>query len=185
MIPIIAGISTILASFPMMAIVNAPPLGLTTYLLILPPVGFIAGMGGTFMKMILINVTLPETRGTAFAFQSLFDDLGRGIGPSLISVLIVSAGSRTAGIFIGYTGWIPSGLIMMCIFFTVYRDIEKNEAELKATRDRRLTMARLSGHYLNSTSDAKVEDESGAKEDLNVTSTSTATETSDDRKASL
>ena len=147
LIPIIAGVSTILASFPMMAIVNAPPLGFLTYLLVLPPVGFIAGMGGTMMKMILINVTLPETRGTAFAFQSLFDDLGRGIGPSIISILIVSAGSRTAGMFIGYSGWIPSGIVMLFIYFSLTRDIAKNEKELMATRENNLVGDQ---HYINS-----------------------------------
>lgn len=140
MIPIVAGVTTIMSSFPMMAIINAEPLGFITYLLILPPVGFIAGFGGTMMKMLLINVTLPETRGTAFAFQSLFDDLGRGIGPFAISLLIVAAGSRQEGIFIGYTGWIPCGFVMLCIVFTLRGDIRKNEEELLDSRERRTSL---------------------------------------------
>lgn len=124
----------------MMAIIDSPPLGQVAYILLLPPTGFLAGIGGPLMRMLLLNITLPETRGTAFAFLSLVDDLGRGVGPYLVSVLIVAAGSRTAGIFIGYIFWIPCGLTMLAIMFTLKRDLEKNEAELQMTRARRLSL---------------------------------------------
>ena len=36
------------------------------------------------------NVCVPETRGTAFAFFNLADDLGKGAGPVLVVSLIQS-----------------------------------------------------------------------------------------------
>ena len=40
--------------------------------------GLLAGVTGPIVKASLQNVTLPETRGQAFALFNTFDDFGRG-----------------------------------------------------------------------------------------------------------
>jgi hypothetical protein len=40
------------------------------------------------------NVCVPETRGTAFAFFNLADDLGKGAGPVLVVSLIKSCNGQ-------------------------------------------------------------------------------------------
>lgn len=37
-------------------------------------------------QAVLLNVNVPETRGTVLAVYALFDDLGKGFGPFLVAV---------------------------------------------------------------------------------------------------
>ncbi len=39
-------------------------------------------------RAILLNVNEPETRGLALALQTVLDDVGRGLGPFLVAMLI-------------------------------------------------------------------------------------------------
>mmetsp|Transcript_13441 Transcript_13441/g.17508 ORF Transcript_13441/g.17508 Transcript_13441/m.17508 type:complete len:480 (-) Transcript_13441:840-2279(-) len=129
-LPILAGVTTILATFPFLSVVLLRPLSPGYYMLILFPAGFIAGFGGVIVGPLLIHTTIPETRGSAFAIKSLVDEIGRGIGPFFVSKLIVAAGNRTKGLAIATTMWIPCGIVMLAIMFFLSNDIEKTEAEI-------------------------------------------------------
>ena len=72
------GVTTILAPFPLLFILKGPDLNFLKYTGILLTSGFLSGFAGLIVKSLLIQVTLPETRGTAFAAQSLLDELGKG-----------------------------------------------------------------------------------------------------------
>ena len=50
----------------------------------------IRSLEGNFLLLQCQNVCVPETRGTAFAFFNLADDLGKGAGPVLVVSLIKS-----------------------------------------------------------------------------------------------
>lgn len=77
---------------------------------------------GPIIKATLTNVTLPNTRGRAFALFNIFDDLGKGLGPYFVSLLSVKFGGRLPAFNIGVFGWILCGLTNLTIFFTVVRD---------------------------------------------------------------
>ena len=44
----------------------------------------------------MLNVNAPDVRATAYAVYTLSDDLGKGIGPWLVAVLIKAFGRETA-----------------------------------------------------------------------------------------
>ena len=103
------------------------------------------------------NVTLPETRGTAFAFHTLFDgefqgrhsfqhnvinfsktaDIGKGLGPLWVSLLIQASGSRVAGFNAALCGWLVCAFIMFLMCFTVIGDVRRLEAATLAAIQRK------------------------------------------------
>mmetsp|Transcript_16241 Transcript_16241/g.44683 ORF Transcript_16241/g.44683 Transcript_16241/m.44683 type:complete len:139 (-) Transcript_16241:525-941(-) len=87
--------------------------------------GFLSGGTGPIVKATLQNVTLPNSRGQAFAMFNTFDDFGRGLGPVFVSVLIVNLGGRQPAFNVGVFGWMVCGVVNLLIFFTVVRDEEK------------------------------------------------------------
>ena len=87
-------------------------------------------VGGVFcsvtppnVRAILLNVNPPETRGSMFAFYSQIDDVGKGGGPALVALLIVSMGRRVA-FNVAFSFWFVCGVILACIKFTIDHDVE-------------------------------------------------------------
>mmetsp|Transcript_13446 Transcript_13446/g.15633 ORF Transcript_13446/g.15633 Transcript_13446/m.15633 type:complete len:401 (+) Transcript_13446:639-1841(+) len=129
-LPVLAGVTTMLATFPFLAVILTKPLSAGVYMLILVPAGFIAGFGGVVVGPLLLHTTIPETRGSAFAIKSLVDEIGRGIGPYFVSRLIVTAGSRETGLAVATVMWIPCGMVMLAIIFFIERDMNRTEEEI-------------------------------------------------------
>ena len=95
--------------------------------------GLGTGVTGPIVKATLQNVTLPTTRGQAFAIYNLFDDFGRGLGPVFVSLLIVNMGGRTPAFNLGVFGWVICGILNLLIYFTVEHDERKTQATLAAS----------------------------------------------------
>ena len=93
-----AGIMTFLAPFPLYVLMDS---SLVSYSFLAS--GFVAMIGGIFagtaspvIKSTLINVTYPSRRGIASSLHIIFDDVGKGLGPFIISMLIgLFNGNRT------------------------------------------------------------------------------------------
>ena len=126
-VPIMMSSSTLIGSLPIFALINIPPQPLFLYALICLPCGFLATLTGPAVKAVLLNVTLPETRGTAFALTTFFDDLGRGLGPFWISLLIINLGGRVAAFNYGLIGWVVCSFILFLMVFTIKGDLKKLE----------------------------------------------------------
>ena len=58
-----------------------------------------------------MNVNEPETRGVALALHVVLDDLGKGVGPALVAVLITALGRQLA-FSLSIAGWVPCGLLI-------------------------------------------------------------------------
>lgn len=65
-------------------------------------------------RSILTNVCLPYLRGRANALVGIFDDLGKGLGPALVSILITTFDRQTA-FNISLIGWIVGGALSLAI----------------------------------------------------------------------
>lgn len=57
----------------------------------------------------IMNVNEPETRGVALALHVVLDDLGKGLGPAIVALLITALGRQLA-FSLSIAGWIPCGL---------------------------------------------------------------------------
>lgn len=92
--PVFCGTSVASAAFPMWWLLNADLTAQPFWLILLPAVltGMLSGTAGPLNKAMLLNVNEPETRGVALAWQSMTDDLGKGLGPALVAALIAKLG---------------------------------------------------------------------------------------------
>lgn len=91
----------------------------------------LTGFSGGIIRPILLNVSLPETRGTIFSIQNLVDELGKGVGPYLVSQIIVGVNSRTYGLAIAALMFIPTGLFQLGMAYYVEKDYIKKEAKMR------------------------------------------------------
>jgi predicted MFS family arabinose efflux permease len=65
-LPVFIGSTSILATFPIYGLINAPVMDLYAYCLLCLPSGFLIVIGGSALKALLLNTTLPEVRGQAW-----------------------------------------------------------------------------------------------------------------------
>ena len=67
--------------------------------------GIGSGVTGPIVKATLTNVTIPTSRGTAFALLNTFADFGRGLGPLFVAILFQSfPWEKTTSIQFWYIG---------------------------------------------------------------------------------
>ena len=121
---LLAGCLAIGSCFPFWVLLNAVhnksnPLFIVVVAL---SAGVLSGGTGPIVKATLQNVTLPQTRGQAFALFNTFDDFGRGLGPVFIFLLIDNLGGRQNAFNIGVIGWMLCGAMNLAMYFTVVRD---------------------------------------------------------------
>jgi MFS family permease len=125
------GISVLAGIIPVAIIINYPPqIGVAHPSFLVPAVvGFIAGIVitscGPNMYAILLNVNSPETRGSILALFNLVNDLGKGLGPFVISIFIVAVGRMNA-FNIANLFWVACGVLLFGLIWT----IEKDQASL-------------------------------------------------------
>jgi len=154
LLPLLMGTATITSCLPLFYLFNSVDVNTSTFTRISVSVtaGLLAAIPSPNVKALLQNVTLPETRGRAFAFQVIFDDLGRGIGPLFVAQLIKRLGRRQEAFNYGLLGFIFCGLLQIGVFFTVKEDetyindqlVAKRRDEEKVTAD-----VGLRGGYLS------------------------------------
>jgi len=134
-IPIMMGSTTICGAFPIWALINMDPQSVGTYMMFSLPSGLIIGITGAAVKVILMNVTLPEVRGSAFAVFNLFDDIGKGGGVFAVGMIIKLADDRTTGLNYALIGWIVCGLVHFFMYFSIEEDYENCQKRLKMALD--------------------------------------------------
>jgi len=132
---LLAGIMAIVGCIPFWFLLNG--VDASTGWVTMVVVTFLAGLGsgvtGPIVKATLQNVTLPTTRGQAFALLNTFDDVGRGLGPVVLALLIVRMGERRAAFNIGVLGWVFCGLANLATYWTVARDENRVQAVFAAS----------------------------------------------------
>ena len=102
---------------------------------------FLAGLLSIFPipieRAILTNVTLPETRGRANSFLGIIDDLGKGLGPFLLSRMISSLERKTS-FNLSLIGWLVGGSISLGMIFTVKKDEANIQTKIRDKISRKL-----------------------------------------------
>ena len=137
-LPALCGITTLLGIIPTAILVNIPSqIGVTNPNMMLASVaglftGFTISITGPNVKAMLLNVNTPETRGSIFSLFNLTDDLGKGFGPVIISLLIVSLG-RTWAFNVANLFWVFCGIVLIWLIWVFPKD-EQRLNELMANR---------------------------------------------------
>ncbi len=90
------GITTSLGAIPIIVIVLYPDYNVAMLLFLAFCLGFFASITGPNIRVVVLNVNTPATRGTAFAFFNLADDVGKGLGPYIVAIMATSMGRLRA-----------------------------------------------------------------------------------------
>ena len=129
-LPVLCGTSTLLGIIPMAVLINYPSqIGIENPSTTIPMIiGFFAGftiaITGPNMRAMLLNVNTPETRGSIFSLFNLADDLGKGFGPVIISLLIFVS-NRLWAFNIANLFWLFCGVVLLFLTLVFPKDIEK------------------------------------------------------------
>ncbi len=125
---LLCALTTTLGVIPTALMLNYPaqPAALAPLFLVALLSGVLIAITGPNIYAMVLNVNLPETRGSIFSIFNLVDALGKGFGPVIISALIVSFG-RIRAFNIANLFWLACGLLLFLTVFTFERD----EARLK------------------------------------------------------
>lgn len=119
------GSATILGGVPVLFMLyGAGWLPVWAFFILTIPAGFLAGIPGSVLRTLMLNVTVPEVRGSAFAILNLVDDLGRGLGPFFVSFIIEAMPDRRRdALAISVSGWLICGLMLGATVFTLDSDV--------------------------------------------------------------
>merc|ERR1719401_2819673 len=119
------------AALPFMVLVHSPeglittPSGRPTFFaFFLALCGGCAAVAGPNIRLVLMNVNPSERRGTVFSAFTLCDDLGKGLGPSVVVTLISLFGRRTA-FTMAFAGWWASAAIIAQLRISLTHDASR------------------------------------------------------------
>eukprot|EP00903_Cladosiphon_okamuranus_P006010 g5930.t1 len=127
--PLLMGATTISGAFPCIMMIRYSGGLFGPYVLYAFSGGCLAAVTGPNIRSVLMNVTPPSTRGSAFGAFNLFDDLGRGLGPALVSLLVVMHGREDA-FTIATLAWLACGALLLLMMATFQRDEQKVQSHL-------------------------------------------------------
>merc|ERR1712060_974084 len=119
--PLLMFVCGIIGVFPLWYLIMHTPSSLSSCILLAFFGGCFANVTGPNIRSTLTNVTHNHQRGTAFASFTLFDDLGKGIGPIYVASLVEEYG-RTKAFAASMFFWIPCAILCGLTGFTVNRD---------------------------------------------------------------
>lgn len=126
-VSIFMGVSAIVGVFPTAYLVLADyrnsDFDIATKGLIAFVAGIIVCCVGVNIRAVLLNVLHPINRGTAFSLFMLTDDLGKGLGPLIVALLVDMLG-RESAFFLSVLFWIPCGLLIGASSYTVPHDLQ-------------------------------------------------------------
>ncbi|EER02452.1 conserved hypothetical protein [Perkinsus marinus ATCC 50983] len=84
--------------------------------------GGLAAVSGPNIKGILMNVNSAKTRGTVFAAFTLMDDLGKGLGPAVVCLVVWLVGDRVTAFTLAFCLWAACGVILSFAQQTIVDD---------------------------------------------------------------
>eukprot|EP00929_Paragymnodinium_shiwhaense_P119657 TRINITY_DN91543_c0_g1_i1.p1 TRINITY_DN91543_c0_g1~~TRINITY_DN91543_c0_g1_i1.p1 ORF type:complete len:544 (-),score=116.34 TRINITY_DN91543_c0_g1_i1:111-1742(-) len=140
LLPIVMGSMAACASIPFIVLVNSPQSAVTSpegrptmFAFLLALCGGCAAVTGPNIRSILMNVNDGQVRGTVFSAFTLFDDLGKGLGPSIIVAMTWIFGRRLA-YSLAFLMWPVSGVILMGLRNTLAWDVSRSGGSLLPTK---------------------------------------------------
>lgn len=93
--------------------------------------GFVATMGSPCTGAMLLNVNLPETRGSVMAMYSVLDDLSKGFGTFFVSMIVELVGGRAVAYQISLLLWVVTGVALLYGWHTY----DEDERRMRETLD--------------------------------------------------
>ena len=120
-LPLFCGLSSILGVIPTALLINAPVSSNSNEVILVVYAiftGLLIAMTPPNIKVILMNVNSPFSRGTVFSLYNLADDLGRGFGPFIIGSIPINQFGRNIAFNIANGFWIICGCLILIMVKT-------------------------------------------------------------------
>lgn len=140
--------TTAVGFVPMAWLINANTAAISTsnggFTLVAGVVAFsggIAAFTGPLVRAFVMQVNTSRNRGTVFSVFMVADDLGKGLGPAIVSLLIPSLG-RVAAFNLSLGGWFVCAFFLFLMMFTITAD-EEGAARAQQHHQAELLLARL------------------------------------------
>lgn len=95
--------------------------------------GLLATMAVPNVRAILLNSNIPENRGSVFALYNLTDDLGKGLGPFFIGLLLMFM-SQELAYNIAVSFWLVSGVLWLFLIPVYEKDEQKVKDHIAKTK---------------------------------------------------
>lgn len=92
--------------------------------------GFLATMASPCTGAMLLNVNLPESRGSVVAMYSVLDDLSKGFGTLFISMIVRLVGGRAVAYQISLLLWVFTGIALLHAWYTYDEDEQQMRKHL-------------------------------------------------------
>eukprot|EP00929_Paragymnodinium_shiwhaense_P064308 TRINITY_DN32200_c0_g1_i1.p1 TRINITY_DN32200_c0_g1~~TRINITY_DN32200_c0_g1_i1.p1 ORF type:complete len:598 (-),score=134.05 TRINITY_DN32200_c0_g1_i1:221-2014(-) len=116
----------------------------STFFVVLVFGGFVATMGSPCTGAMLLNVNLPETRGSVMALYSVLDDVSKGFGTLFVSMLVSFVGGRAVAYQISLLLWVLTGVALLYTLHTYEEDEQQMRKHLdEAAMESMLLHSRL------------------------------------------
>jgi MFS family permease len=103
----------------------------TAFFLLLMLGGFFATMASAGTGAMLLNVNLPEMRGSVMAMYSVLDDLSKGFGTLFVSMIVRLVGGRAVAYQLSLLLWVFTGVALLYTWHTY----EEDEAAMRKNLD--------------------------------------------------
>jgi len=101
------------------------------FMMVLMSGGFIATMASACTGAMLLNVNLPEMRGSVMAMYSVLDDLSKGFGTLFVSMLVPLCGGRAIAYQMSLLLWVFTGAALLYTWHTY----DEDEAAMRENLD--------------------------------------------------
>lgn len=93
--------------------------------------GFFATMASACTGAMLLNVNLPEMRGSVMAMYSVLDDLSKGFGTLFVSMIVRVVGGRALAYQLSLLLWVATGIALSYTWYTY----DEDEAAMRKNLD--------------------------------------------------
>lgn len=134
LVPLFCAATVALGATPMIIFINIV-VPLYAIMMLAFTGGFFVALGGVGKNALLLDCTLPETRGSAFALNTLLDDTARGLASYVISIMVVALNGRFTAMNIALGGWYLGSLLLAFAAFTIRGDVHRCELALQIAAD--------------------------------------------------
>lgn len=94
----------------------------STFFVLLMLGGFVATMASACTGAMLLNVNLPEMRGSVMAMYSVLDDLSKGFGTLFVSMIVRVVGGRAIAYQLSLLLWVFTGVALLYTWYTYEED---------------------------------------------------------------
>lgn len=95
------------------------------YLLLAVIAGGCISVASSNTRALLMNVNAPRDRGKVFSTYNFFDSVGKGLGPVIGSLILMSTSSYQNMVNTAISFWIICAVIFACVIFTIEQDRQK------------------------------------------------------------